>query len=231
MKGEKEKILRAIEDIALQIVEKISDGQIIGLGSGSAVAVFVKKLGNRAADEGLTFNMIPSSLQIQLVAEQSGLNLFPQKMIPEIDITVDGADQIDEEYNMIKGGGGALYHERILLRAAKKSIILADENKYVKQLSRSVPVETSSFARSFVSDELVRIGGKAKLRLLEKGYPFTTENGNIIFDTDFGVIEKPEITRNEINNIAGIIDTGIFIDEGDVFYRANRDSSVQVFEL
>lgn len=223
--------MKAIEDIAMQIVEKISDGQIIGLGSGSAVSVFVKKLGNRATVEGLTFNVIPSSLQIQLVAEQSGLKPLPQKMIPEIDLTVDGADQIDQEFNMIKGGGGALYRERILLRAAKKSIILADETKYVKHLSRSIPVETSYFARSFVSDELEKIGGKAKLRLLEKDYPFTTENGNIIFDTDFGVIEKPEIIRNEINNIAGIIDTGVFIDEGDVFYRANRDSSVQVFEV
>ena len=231
MNYEKEKILRAIEDIAIQIVEKIDDGQILGLGSGSAVAVLVKKLGNRAADKGLTFNVIPSSLQIQLVAEQSGLNSVSQKMIPEIDITVDGADQIDEKFNMIKGGGGALFRERVLLRAAKKSIILADENKYVKQLSRSVPIETSPFARAFVSDELMKIGGKVKLRLLEKDYPFITENGNIIFDTDFGVIEKPEIIRNEINNIPGIIDTGFFIGEGDVFYRANRDSSVQVFEV
>ena len=231
MKDEREKILRAIEDIAEQVVEKISDDQIIGLGSGSAVAVFVKKLGKRATDEGVTFNVISSSLQIQLAAEQSGLNSFPHKMIPEIDITVDGADQIDEEFNMIKGGGGALYRERILLSAAKKSIILADENKYVKQLSRSVPIETSYFARSFVSDELKKIGGKAKLRLLEKDYPFTTQNGNIIFDTDFGVIDRPLITLNKINNIAGIIDLGVFIDEGNVFYKANRDSSVQVFEV
>ena len=101
MKDEREKILRAIEDIAEQVVEKISDDQIIGLGSGSAVAVFVKKLGKRATDEGVTFNVISSSLQIQLAAEQSGLNSFPHKMIPEIDITVDGADQIDEEFNMI----------------------------------------------------------------------------------------------------------------------------------
>ena len=231
MKSKQEKLQRAMEDMAVQVVESISDDKIIGLGSGSAVAFFVRKLGKRVADKELTFNVIPSSLQIQLVAEQSGLNVFHHNMIPKIDITVDGADQIDEEFNMIKGGGGALYRERILLRAAKKSIILADENKYVKQLSRSIPVETSFFARSFVSNELGKIGGNAKLRLMEKGYPFTTENGNIIFDTDFGVIGKPKVTRDEINDIAGILDTGIFINEGDVFYRANRDNSVQVFEV
>ncbi len=231
MKVEQEKLQRTIEDMAVQVARRIVNNQIIGLGSGSAVAVFVTKLGKRAADEGLNFNVVPSSLQIQLVAEQSGLNLFHQKMIPKIDITVDGADQIDEEFNMIKGGGGALYRERILLRAAKKSIILADENKYVKQLSRSIPVETSFFARSFVAYELRKIGGKAKLRLMEKGYPFTTENGNIIFDVDFGMIENPKVTQDEINDIAGILDTGIFINEGDVFYRANRDNSVQVFEV
>ena len=231
MKSEQEKLQRAIEDMAVQVVESIADDKIIGLGSGSAVAFFVAKLGKRATDEGLTFNVIPSSLQIQLVAEQSGLNVFHHNMIPKIDITVDGADQIDEEFNMIKGGGGALYRERILLRAAKKSIILADENKYVKQLSRSIPVETSFFARSFVAYELRKIGGKAKLRLMEKGYPFTTENGNIIFDVDFGMIENPKVTQDEINDIAGILDTGIFINEGDVFYRANRDNSVQVFEV
>ena len=231
MKSKQEKLQRAMEDMAVQVVESISDDKIIGLGSGSAVAFFVRKLGKRVADKELTFNVIPSSLQIQLVAEQSGLNVFHHNMIPKIDITVDGADQIDEEFNMIKGGGGALYRERILLRAAKKSIILADENKYVKQLSRSIPVETSFFARSFVSNELGKIGGNAKLRLMEKGYPFTTENGNIIFDIDLGVIEKPKVTQDEINDIAGILDTGIFINEGDVFYRANRDNSVQVFEV
>lgn len=231
MKAEQERLHRVIEDMAAKVAEGVAGGTIIGLGSGSTVAVFVRKLGRCAAEEGLNFDVIPSSLQAQLIAEEAGLNILPLKMIPKIDTAVDGADQIDEDFNMIKGGGGALYRERVLLRAAKKSIIIADETKYARRLCRLIPVETSFYARSFVFEELVKIGGKPTLRLLDKGYPFTTENGNVIFDTDFGVVEKPEIVRSNIINIAGVIEAGIFVGECDVFYRANRDGSVQIFEV
>ena len=231
LKNEKEKLQRAIENMATQVVGDLLDNSIIGLGSGSAVAAFVRKLGERAHDEGLVFSVLPSSLQIQLVAEQAGLRLLPQNMIPEIDVTIDGADQIDEKFNMIKGGGGALYRERILIRAAKKSIILADESKYNKQLSKSIPVETSFFARTFVSRELKKMGGKTNLRMLEKGYPFVTENCNIILDVNFGVIEKPEILQTGIKNIPGVIDLGIFVGEGNIFYRANLNGSVHNFKV
>ncbi len=231
MKAEQEKLHKVIEDMVAKVVKDIADGSIIGLGSGATVAVFVRKLGRRAAKEGLTFAAIPSSLQIQLVAEQSGLNILSLNMIPKIDITVDGADQIDDDFNVIKGGGGALYRERVLLRAAQKSVILADETKYAQRLCKPIPVETSFFARSFVYGELVKLGGKPTLRLLDKGYPFTTENGNVIFDTDFGVVEKPEMMRSDIADVAGVIEVGIFVGECDVFYRANRDGSVQTFEV
>jgi ribose 5-phosphate isomerase A len=216
--------------MAAKVAESVKDGAVVGLGSGATVAVFVKKLGRRVAEEGLSLSVIPSSLQIQLVAEEAGLNLVSPHMIPKIDLTVDGADQVDEEFNVIKGGGGALYRERVLLKAAKKSIILADEKKYVKHLSRAVPVETSFFARSFVAKELAKIKGKPALRFLDKGYPFITENGNIVFDTDFGVVRKPAALRSSITSIAGVIEAGVFVDDCDVFYRANSDGSVQVFK-
>lgn len=222
---------KSIDIMSAQVADEVKDGDIIGLGSGSAVASFVRKLGERMATYDLTFTVIPSSLQIQLVAEQSGLISAPSKMIPKINITVDGADQINEEFNMIKGGGGAHYRERILLRAAKKSIILADETKYAKQLSKAIPVEISKFARIYVTEELEKLGGKVALRMLDKGYSFNTENGNIILDTIFGIIEKPNILQMKINKIAGIIDAGIFIDEGNVFYKANIDGTVQNFEV
>jgi ribose 5-phosphate isomerase A len=231
LKAEKDDLSKAIEVMVSRLVSETKGDSIIGLGSGATVATFVSKLGSRAAEEGLIFSIIPSSLQIQLVSEQSGLRILPIKMIPQIDITVDGADQIDENFRMIKGGGGALYRERVLLRAAKKRIILADETKYAKRLCRTVPIEISFFARGFVESELRKMDGKPALRLLEKGYPFTTENGNLIFDTDFGVIEKPEILRSDIMNIAGVIEAGVFVDRYEVFYRANRDGSVQVFEV
>jgi len=231
LKDNEENLAKVIDEMANNVAHNIPDGSIIGLGSGSTVAIFVLKLGKISENKEHIFGVIPSSLQIQIQAEEVGLNILSPKMIPSIDITIDGADQIDEKYNLIKGGGGALYKERVLLNAAKKSIILADESKYAKKLCKSIPIEVSFFARKFVLEELIRIGGKPILRILDKDYPFTTENGNLIIDTDFGVIEKPEILRSEIVNIAGVIDVGIFIDEGDVFYRANRNGSIQVFNL
>ncbi len=223
---------KSIDTMSTQVADEVNDGNIIGLGSGSAVASFVRKLGERVANHAISLTVIPSSLQIQLMADQAGLISIHSNMIPNIDITVDGADQINEEYNMIKGGGGANYRERILLSAAQKSIILADETKYVKKLSYPIPIETSKFSRIYVMEELEKLGGKVTLRMINtKGYPFFTENGNIILDTDFGDIENLNILQMKINKIAGIIDAGIFIDVGNMFYKANLDGTVQSYEV
>jgi ribose 5-phosphate isomerase A len=231
LKHEQNKLSESIDKIITKVVYDLNDKSIIGLGSGSTVETFTKKLGIRIQEENLSIQVIPSSLQIQLAAENALLNIISPNLIPEIDITVDGADQIDENFNMIKGGGGALFRELILLRAAEKSIILADETKYVTQLSMPIPIETTYYARSLVYKNLTNIGGKPKLRLLKKGYPYISENGNIIFDTDFGIIRDPDHTRSQITNIAGIIEAGIFIAESDFFYRANLDGSVKIFEM
>ena len=232
MKAENASSGKALEVMVEKLALEIQDGSLIGLGSGATVAAFARRLGRRAEEEELLFSVIPSSLQIQLVAEEwPGFMVVPSTMIPDIDITVDGVDQIDEKFRMIKGGGGALYRERVLLQAASKRVIMGDETKHVRQLYRSVPVETSFFARDFVESALMKIGGKPKLRVLEKGYPFITENGNVIFDTDFGIIEKPETLLSEIISIAGVIEAGIFLNECDVLYQANQDGSVQVFEV
>ena len=126
--------------------------------------------------------------------------------------------------------------KRLVLKFGGTSVGTIEKIKRVaniikKRFSEGNEIIVIVSAMAGVTDELKKIGGKAKLRLLEKDYPFTTQNGNIIFDTDFGVIDRPLITLNKINNIAGIIDLGVFIDEGNVFYKANRDSSVQVFEV
>lgn len=223
---------KSIDTMSTQVADEVNDGNIIGLGSGSAVASFVRKLGERVANHDISLTVIPSSLQIQLMADQAGLISIHPNMIPNIDITVDGADQINEKYNMIKGGGGAHYRERILLSAAKKSIILADETKYVKKLSYPIPIETSKISRIYVMEELEKLGGKVTLRMINtKGYPFFTENGNIILDTDFGDIENLNILQMKINKIPGIIDAGIFIDVGNMFYKANLDGTVQSYEV
>jgi len=227
---DKEKSSEIIEQISDKIIRDIKDNSLIGLGSGSTVATFVRRLGKVVEDKGITISVIPSSLQIQLVAEDEELNIASSNIKRRIDCTIDGADQVDKKLNMIKGGGGSLHREMALLGAAKKRIILIDQTKYVENLSRSVPLEISSFARNFVFNALKKIGGKPTLRLLDKGYPFVTENNNIIIDSDFGIINNPEKLRSKISNIPGIIEIGIFIDKCDVLYSANSDGTISCFK-
>ena len=115
---------------------------------------------------------------------------------------------------MIKGGGGALLREKILISSAKKVVILADESKFVKRLSRSVPIEVHPMARSSATRMLSESGGKTTLRALDKGYPFVTENGNFIIDTTFSSIDDPRAKEIELKNIAGVMEVGIFSQEG-----------------
>ncbi len=125
-------------------------------------------------------------------AEKGGIPIIEADQIDHIDLVFDGADQIDAKGNMIKGGGGALLREKILTSIAKKVVIIADESKFVKILNRSIPVEVHPFARNIVDIQIRKYGGKPHVRLLERGYPFVTENGNIILDCDFGEISNPE---------------------------------------
>ena len=227
---DKKKFSKIIEQISDNIIRDIQDHSLIGLGSGSTVATFVRRLGKVVKDKGIEISVIPSSLQIQLIAEYEELNIANSNIKRRIDFTIDGADQVDKKLNMIKGGGGALHREMILLGAAKNRIILIDQTKYVATLSRSVPLEISYFARNFVFDALKRIGGKPTLRLLDKGYPFVTENNNIIIDSDFGIINNPEKLRSKISNIPGIVEIGLFINKCDVLYIANSDGTINCFK-
>ena len=135
---------------------------------------------------------VPTSLQIKLIAEKAGIPLVESDQIDLIDVVFDGADQIDSQKYVIKGGGGALLRENILFSLAKKVVIMADKTKFVKNFTRTVPVEVHPLARTSVIQSTKKLGGTAQLRSLDKGYPFFTENGNIVLDCDFGVIKNPK---------------------------------------
>lgn len=202
------------------IRKHVKDNQIIGLGSGRAMACLVRELGRMTDKKNLKF--IVTSLQIGIEAENAGLcimNAPPRS--GRIDIVFDGADQIDVNLFMIKGGGGALLREKILLYSARKVIILADSSKFVSQFNRSVPIEASPFARSTVSRRLSRIGAKAVLRHSATGYPYFTDNGNIIFDALFPSIQNPESLEKELNCIPGIVEVGIFSRRANIYYEAS----------
>lgn len=218
----------AITALSTDALKFVKDNQIIGLGSGRAATAFVKSLSSFLKKKKINVKCIPTSLQIKLTAEQGGIKLIETDQVNTIDIVFDGADQIDSEKNMIKGGGGALLRENILMSVAKKVVIMADKSKFVKKLNRAVPVEIHPLARNIVSNSIKKLGGNSNLRTIERGYPFVTENGNIILDCGFGVISKPQQLSQKIKQIPGVLEVGIFSRKPDVIYKAKTGGKFEI---
>jgi ribose 5-phosphate isomerase A len=216
--------IKALSNDALKLVK---NHQTIGLGSGRAATAFVKSLSLFVKKKKLDVKCIPTSLQIKLEAEKGKLHLM-DTILDKIDIVFDGADQIDRGKNLIKGGGGALLRENILINAAKKVVIMADESKFVTNFNRNVPVEVHPLARSIVTKHISKIGGKSTIRTLDRGYPFITENGNIILDCNFGVIKKPKLLQEKIKKISGILEVGIFTRKPDIIYKARPNGKFDI---
>ena len=218
----------AIKALSLDALKFVKDGYIIGLGSGRAATALVKSLSSFVKSKDVDIKCIPTSMQIKLIAEKGNLPLIDADQIDKIDVVFDGADQIDKNKFLIKGGGGALLKENILISAAKKVIIMADKTKFVTNFNRSVPIEIHPLARSIVSKKISEIGGKPDLRSLDRGYPFVTENGNFILDSSFGTIKNPKTLRQKILNISGVLEVGIFTRKPDVIYRAKANGKFDV---
>lgn len=214
-----------MQKLSKDAARRVKGARVVGLGSGTTVAHIVREMANLPNKGSLEF--VPTSLQIKLEAEKIALRIADESRIPDIDIVFDGADQIDGEFNMIKGGGGALLREKILISAAKKVIIVADESKFVQSFNRSVPIEVHPMARSLVHKKLTEVGGKPALRTLDKGYPFVTENGNVILDTTFASIPDPKKKEAELKSIAGVLEVGLFTRRADVYYKAKVDGTFE----
>ena len=167
-------------------------------------------------------------MQIKLIAEKGGLTLIDADQIDKIDVVFDGADQIDKNKFLIKGGGGALLKENILISAAKKVIIIADKSKFVTNFNRTVPIEIHPSARKIITKTILKIDGIPTLRVLERGYPFVTENGNVILDCDFGIIKNPKILQQKILNIPGVLEVGIFTRKPDIIYKAKTNGKFDI---
>ena len=213
-----------MQDLAKDAAKLAHGSRTIGLGSGSTAAYVVKEL---AALKDDRMEFIPTSTQIKIEAEKNHLRIADENRIPEIDIVFDGADQIDGKFNMIKGGGGALLREKILISSAKKVVILADESKFVQHFSRSVPIEVHPMARTSAAQMLTKSGGKPALRTLDKGYPFITENGNLILDTSFESVSDPHAREVELKSIPGVLEVGLFTRKPDIIYKARNDGKFE----
>ncbi len=212
----------AIEALSNDALKLVKDGFVIGLGSGRAATTLVKSLSKLIKIKNYNIKGVPTSLQIKQIAEKGNIPLVEADQIDHIDVVFDGADQIDSDKYVIKGGGGALLRENILFSLAKKVVVMADKSKFVKNFSSPVPVEVYPLARTSVSNALKKLGGKPNLRLLERGYPFFTENGNIIFDCDFGTIKNPKSLTQKIKQTPGVMESGIFLRKPDIIYRAKN---------
>ena len=217
----------AITALSNHAVKLVKNHQTIGLGSGRSATAFVKSLSSLVKKKKFNIKCVPTSLQIKLEAEKGKLHLM-DTVLDKIDIVFDGADQIDKGKNLIKGGGGALLRENILINAAKKVVIMADDSKFVTNFDRSVPVEVHPLARNTVTKHISKIGGRPKIRTLDRGYPFITENGNIILDCNFGVIKKPKLLREKIKNISGVLEVGIFTRKPDIIYKAGSNGKFDI---
>ena len=218
----------AISALSTDALRFVKDGYIIGLGSGRAATAFVKSLAVLLREKNLKILGVPTSLQIKIIAEEGGINLIEADQVQKIDVVFDGADQIDQHRYLIKGGGGALLRENILINAAKKVVIMADKSKFVKNFNRTVPVEVHPLARNIVVKSIHKLGGKPKIRTIERGYPFITENGNVILDCNFGVIKNPKTLAQKVKLIPGVIEVGIFTRKPDVIYKAKTNGKFEI---
>lgn len=215
----------ALSNDALKFVK---DDYIIGLGSGRAATALVESLVSLIKEKKYNIKGVPTSLQIKLIAEKGGMPIVESDQVDHIDLVFDGADQIDSQKFLIKGGGGALLRENILFSLAKKIIIMADKTKFVKNFTRTVPIEVHPLARNSVTYAIKKLKGRSKLRSLDRGYPFFTENGNIILDCDFGTIKNPRFLSQKIKLIPGVMESGIFLRKPDVIYKAKTGGKFEI---
>lgn len=217
----------AISNSAKDAVKRfVTANQVVGLGSGSTMKALVKELAKLPYNK--TLKLVATSIQIKIEAERVGLRISDESSVG-IDVVFDGADQIDSDFNMIKGGGGALFREKVLISAANRVVILADVTKFVTRLSRPIPIEIHKFARSFLHKKLKEIGGDPKLRTIEKGYPYITENGNLILDTSFSSLGSLRRKEIDLKSIPGVAEVGLFASV-DIYYKANNDGSFEIIQ-
>lgn len=193
----------------------VKNGMTIGLGTGSTVFFTIQELGKRIKEEKLSFKAVPTSLDTEQKAKEIGIELIPFEQLDKtkIDLAIDGADEVDKELNLIKGGGGAHLREKRVAYKAKKFVVVVDESKLSDVLGKfPVPVEVKRDKWEFVKSELEKIGAKVSLRTKNEEV-FLTDNGNYVLDAKINFILKPAEVEGLINRIVGVLENGIFRKE------------------
>jgi len=227
-------IENAKKSAALRAVEHVKDGFIVGLGSGSTAAYAIEEIGKRMKSEELRVLGVPTSYQAFMLAVKNAIPITTLEEHPVIDLTIDGADQIDQKLNLIKGMGGALTREKIIASASKILVIVADETKKVNVLGENghpVPMEVLPFAAPVVMRKIKEIGGDPVLREgVKKVGPVITDNGNTIIDANFGPIRKPAELESKLRSFPGVVENGLFVKMVDLAYVGKRSGVEKLVE-
>jgi ribose 5-phosphate isomerase A len=211
------------EMAARRAVEFVRDRMIIGLGTGSTAALAVKALAEKVR-QGCRILGIATSRETEALARQLGIPLTTLEEHPEVDLTIDGADEVDPNGNLIKGLGGALLREKIVASATKQEIIAVDGSKLVGRLGTKalIPVEVIPFGWTRCQKALQALGATAELRRCGSS-PFVTDNGNYILDSSFGPLEDPYRLAGAVKAIVGVVEHGLFLDLADIVIVGNED--------
>lgn len=204
----------AKRNAARAAVQLVQDGMALGLGTGSTASVMLDELAKRMRAEGLKVRGVPTSEATQQLARVLGVPLTTLDDEPRLDLTLDGADEVDPRFRLIKGLGGALLREKVVASASKRVCIMVDEGKRVARLGSKapVPVEVMRFAWKPVQDRLRALGSQPALRVAPDGGAFLTDNGNLILDARFPQgIGHPEELERALNDIPGVLEHGLFL--------------------
>jgi ribose 5-phosphate isomerase A len=194
----------------------VKDGMMVGLGTGSTAAFMIAALGQRVREEGLKIIGVPTSFQSVLLARKEGIPTIPLDEAIHLDIAIDGADEVDPQKNLIKGGGAAHTREKIVAAMADYFVVIVDDSKLVDKLNTTfaLPVEVLPLAAASVTKRLEEMGAKVDLRMaIRKGGPVITDQGNFVLDITFpGGIDDPVVLEYQLNNIPGVLENGLFVD-------------------
>lgn len=207
-------------------VEYIENNQIVGIGSGSTIAHAIHCLGDKIQDTGIKILAVPTSFQSALLLIDYNIPMTTLNEHPILDIAIDGTDEVDPNFNLIKGGGAALTQEKIIDSAAKKLIIIADESKKVKFLGEkaALPIEVIPIALKTVSIRIKELTTEIQLRMaVKKLGPVVTDNGNFIIDARFSKIKDPVSLEKELNVIPGVVENGLFVNMTDIVIIGHED--------
>jgi ribose 5-phosphate isomerase A len=223
-----------LEKIGIVAAGLVRAGDRVGLGSGKAALAFVRALGVRVRTEGLKVTGVPTSLLTEQVARESGIPLATLAEVDALDVAIDGADEVDPEFNCIKGGGGNLAREKVIESIAKRFVLVVGEEKIVDKLGTSFPIfiEIIEFARHTVIRKLEAMGAKVAQRMNKDGSPFITDNGNPYLEPKFyrngsTLIDDPVALDGALHAIPGIVETGLFIGMADEVIVAYADGRIE----